>query len=290
MIAAPTFGAVDPIQESGRTLSHMLDRYFWGNPYPFLFVWTALALLPVPWLVAAMAAPIPAACFEYCELGQRFATMGLLLLSELWLFVWLAVAWVWHERKPMIATVSAIGASLALAILALFVYKLISVGPMTQDLRQFAWVLSLGLQLPPVWRLARRQPSTPLRFVVMVMGVVVAVAALSSVLFGTNVAWSSGPTIVFFAWVVFVVGLLIVSVRAWRHGTASPQMVAPLLAGTLLILFVAVAVVFPGDIVYIALLEVPLSAAAWLWVAIAWLRGHEADAAPRTALIGQKAR
>jgi hypothetical protein len=253
----------------------VLDRYFWGTPYPFLVVWTVLVLLPMPWLLGVISAPIPAECFEYCDMGQRLAAGGMLLVMELWLFVWLAVTWVWHERKPMIETVSAIGASLALAILALFVYHVLPLGPLTQDLQQFAWVLALGLQLPPVWRLARREPSTRLRFVVDVMGIAVAVAALSTLVFGTNIVWSAGPAIVALAWFVFVVGLLVVSVRAWRHGSVSVSVIAPLIAATLPILVLPVAVLFPGEIGYVVLLEIPLLAFAWPWIALAWLRHRE---------------
>ena len=250
----------------------MLDRYFWGTPYPFLVVFTALVLLPVPILLGVMAAPVPEGCFEYCELGQQFAAGVMLLVLGLWLFVWLAVAWVWHDRKPMIEPVSALGASVALAILALLFYRIVSLEPVAQQLRQAAWVLGLGLQLPPVWRLARREPSTRLRFVVDAMGIAVAVAALATIVLGTDQVWSPGPPIVFVAWIVFVVGLMVVSVRAWRHGTVSQSTIAPLLVATLPILVVPVAFALPGEIGYVGFLEIPLSAIAWLWIGLAWLR------------------
>ena len=253
----------------------MLDRYFWGNPYPFLVVFTAVVLLPVPFLVGAMVAPLPAGCFEYCDMGGLFGAELLTLLLELWLVVWLAVTWVWHDRKPMMETVSAIGASVALAVLAPLFYRVVLIEPITEEVRQIAWVLALGLQLPPVWRLARREPSTRLRFVVGVMGIDVTVAALASLVFGSSVAWSAGPPIVFLAWVVFVVGLLIVAVRAWRDSTASPSVAAPLILATLPIMVLPVAILFPGDLGYVALLEIPLLAIAWLWIPVRWLRGRE---------------
>jgi hypothetical protein len=246
------------------------------RPYPFLIGATAFALVPVWFLLGAMTAPVPPGCFEYCELGQDFATGGLYLVLSLWLMIVLAVAWSWREHELTVVAVSAIGASVALSILALFLYDVIVFEPKTQELLVFAWVLSLGLQLPPVWRLAWRQrPSMPLRLVVGGMNLAVALAAVAPILFGNNAAWSPGPSVVFLAWVVFVVGLLIVAVRAWRDGVAPLSLVGPLAIASLLILLIPVGVAAPGEIAYLIFLQIPLAALAWLWIAIGWLRGRD---------------
>ena len=108
------------------------------------------------------------------------------------------------------------------------------------------------------------------------MGVVVIVAALATVLLGGDAVRSSGPGVVFLAWILFDVGLLIVTFRAWRNGTATLAMVAPLLASFLPVLILPIAFLFPGDIGYFVFLSLPLTAVGWLWIAIAWFRGQGA--------------
>jgi hypothetical protein len=254
----------------------MLTRNLWISPYPLLIGLTLLTLVPVVPLVAIIAAPIPDECAEYCGLAPGLATFGLVLIGLFWLFLALGLAWTWDERSRTIAPVSAIAASLGLAIVSLYLFKLITPGSSTLFYAQFAWVMSLGLQLPPVWRLAKRQPSTRLRFVVDAMGVVVGLAALATFFLGTDPLRGPGPNIVFLAWILFVLGLFVVVVRAWRDGTASLSMVAPLLASCVPLLAIPLAVVFPGDLVYMAFLALPLSAIGWSWIAIAWFRGQGA--------------
>ena len=248
----------------------------WSSPYPLLIGLTVLALIPVVLLVAVIAAPIPEGCFEYCELGADAATFGLVVIGLFWLGLALGLAWTWDERSRTVAPVSAIAASLGLVIVSLYLFRVITPGSNTLFYAQFAWVMSLGLQLPPVWRLAKRQPPTRLRFVVDAMGVVVGLAALATIFLGTDPLRGPGPNIVFLAWILFVLGLFVVVVRAWRDGTASLSMVAPLLASFVPLLVIPVAFVFPGDIAYVAFLALPLSAIGWSWIAIAWFRGQGA--------------
>jgi hypothetical protein len=241
-------------------------------PYPLLILWTVVALLPIPWLVGAMTAPIILGCFEWCDLGQQFAALGFRLVSVLWLLVVLIVAWSWRAREPTVAAVSAVVAGPLLLLVALRFYVVTS-EVITEDLLYLAWVLSLGLQLPPVWRLSqRRSPSTPLRMVVGVMNLAVAVAACALVFLGTSVPWSAGPNVVFVCWVAFVGCLILISVAAWRDDAAAVSLVGPLLAASLPILLVPPAIIVPGDIAYAVFLIFPLSALAWLWIATSWLR------------------
>ena len=253
-----------------------MTRHVWGSPYLLLIGWTLLALLPMPWLLAAVTAPIPAGCSEYCGLGAGLATARIVVISEFWLLVALGLAWTWDERSRTIAAVSAVGASLTLVVVTAFIYRLVPPGRGTLYAMQFMWALSLGFQLPPVWRLAKRRPPTRLRFVVDAMGVAVFLAAMATAFLGNDPIRSPGPAVVFVAWIVFGAGLSAVAIRAWRQGTATFPMVAPLLAANLPLLLVPIAAVFPGEIGYVALLQIPLSAIGWLWIAIAWFRGEGA--------------
>lgn len=236
--------------------------------------WTALAVLPMPWLIGGMMAPIGGGCFEWCNLGQRFAAVGFLLVGMLWLLAVLVVAWSWRDREPTIAVLSAAVASPLLLIVAMRIFGIVSIHTITDDLLQLAWVLGLGLQLPPVWRLSKRtSPSTPLRLIVGIMGVAVAVAAFSVVLLGTSAVWSTGASVVLLAWTAFVVCLIPITATALRDGVAELSLVGPLLAASLPVLLLPLGMVAPGDIGYVVFLSLPLSALAWLWIAAAWLRG-----------------
>lgn len=246
-------------------------------PYPRLILWTVFALTPMPWLVGVMAAPISPDCFEWCGLGQRFAALGFVVVGVLWLLAMLVVAWTWRDREPSVAAVSATVASPFLLSVALRVFDIVSSDVITDDLLHLAWVLSLGLQLPPVWRLSHRaSPSTPLRLIVGVMNLAVAIAAIAIVFLGTNAVWDAGPFVVFVCWVIFVWCLIPISVAAWRDGAATPSRVGPLLAASLPIILVPAAMAVPGDIAYVIFLVFPLSAVAWLWIAVSWLGGRGA--------------
>lgn len=246
-------------------------------PYSRLILWTVFALIPMPWLVGAMTAPISPGCFEWCGLGQLFAGFGFLVVWVLWLLVILVVAWSWREREPNVAAVSAAVASPFLLLVALPLFDIVSYDVIPDELLYLAWVLSLGLQLPPVWRLAHRAtPSTPLRLLVGVMNLVVAIAAVAIVFLGTNIGWSAGPGVVSVCWLIFVGCLVPISVAAWRDGAAKPSRVGPLLAASLPIILVPAAIVVPGDIGYVIFLAFPLSAVAWLWIALSWLGGRGA--------------
>lgn len=245
------------------------------SPYPRLILWTVLALLPIPWLVGAMTAPIFPGCFEWCDLGQQFAALGFRLVGVLWLLVVLMVSWSWQAREPTVAAVSSLVAGPLLLFVALDVFVL-SYEVIATDLVYLAWVLSLGLQLPPVWRLSqRRGPSIPLRMVVAIMNLAVVVAACALVFLGTSVPWGAGPNVVFVCWVVFVGCLIPISVAAWRDGAAAPSVVGPLIAACVPILLLPAAVIAPGDIAYVVFLNLPLSTLAWLWIGTSWLRGRE---------------
>ncbi|HEX5148623.1 MAG TPA: hypothetical protein VFW02_06040 [Candidatus Limnocylindrales bacterium] len=234
-----------------------------------------LALLPIGWLFGAMTAPIYPGCFEWCSLGQDLAALGFRLLGALWLLVALMVAWSWRAREPTVAAVSAVIAGPFLLLVALDVY-VVPYDVIAADLVYLAWVVSLGLQLPPVWRLSwRRSPSTPLRVVVAVMNVAVLTAASAIVFLGTSVPWGAGPNVVFVCWVVFVGCLIPISAAAWRDGAAAVSLVGPLLAACLPILLVPAAIIVPGEIAYGVFLSLPLSALAWLWIATSWLRERE---------------
>jgi hypothetical protein len=231
-------------------------------------------MLPMPWLIGGMTAPIGAGCFEWCDLGRRFAAVGFLLVGVLWLLAVLVVAWSWRDREPTIVVLSAAVASSLLLIVAMRIFHMVSVTVITDDVFQLAWVLGLGLQLPPVWRLSKRtSPSKPLRLIVGMMAVAVAVAAFSVVLLGTSAVWSTGAAVVLLVWITFVVCLIPITARAWRDGIAELSLIGPLLAASLPILLLPVGIAAPGDIAYVIFLPLPLSSIAWLWIAAAWLRG-----------------
>jgi hypothetical protein len=252
------------------------------KPYPVLIRWTAIALLPMPLLVGAMAAPAAPGCFEWCSVGQEFAAFAFRLVGVLWLFAVLVVAWPWRERESTVAVSSAVLASSALLIVTLRIYQVVSFEVIGLDLLLVAWGLGLGLQLPPVWRLSRRTPpSTPLRVVVGAMTLAVAVAALAVVFLGNRVG--QADSLVVLTWFVFVAGLLLISVAALRDGVAAPSVIGPLVVACLPIVLLPVGIAAPGDIGYAIFLVLPLSAAAWLWIAAAWLRGTGLLASGRRA-------
>jgi hypothetical protein len=250
------------------------DAHVRRRPYVVLAVWTALALVPMVVLTRVMTAPVTPGCFEYCDLSQQLAAFGFRFVGLLWLLGVLVVAWRWRNSEPSIAAVSAVAAVIPLAVV---VPGLLYVGQgtlITEDQILLAWVVSLGLQLPPVWRLSRRAvPSTPLRVVVGVMDLAVVAAALSILLFGTSFVWSAGPYGVLVAWVTSQVGVLLVAVAAWRDRVVSPSVVGPLVVASLPPLLVPVGIVAPGNIAYVIFLAFPLTAVAWIWLAIAWFRG-----------------
>lgn len=230
--------------------------------------------MPIAWLNAAMTTPVDTDCFEYCNLSQRLAAFAFRLVGVLWLWGLLVVAWRWRDREPTVAAVSAIAASLSLVIVVAGLVYLGRGHLITEDQVLLAWVVSLGLQVSPIWRLSRRAPpSTPLRTVVGVMNVAVAGAAVSIVLFGADFMWSAGPYGVLAAWVVFQVGVLLIGSAAWRDRVMPRPVAGPLIVASLPVLLVPVGIVAPGPIAYVILLAFPLTTIAWLWIAWAWLRG-----------------
>jgi hypothetical protein len=250
------------------------DAHVRGRPYVVLAVWTALALVPMVLLNRVMTAPVTPGCFEYCNLSQQLAAFAFRFVGLLWLLGVLVVAWRWRNREPSIAAVSAAAAGIPLAIVLPGLLYLGGGRLITENQTLLAWVVSLGLQLPPVWRLSwRATPSTPLRIVVGIMDLAVVAAALSILLFGTDFVWSAGPYGVLIAWVTSQVGVLLVAVAAWRDRVMPPSVVGPLVLASLPVLLVPVGIVAPGNIAYAIFLAFPLTAIAWIWLAVAWFRG-----------------
>jgi hypothetical protein len=245
----------------------------WRRPFRFVIGLTVVAALSVPLLLAAIVATPSPECFEYCNLGQQFAGMLLLLVGVLWLAVVLVFAWDWVEEEPAFAAVSAVAASVCLVIVTLRAFTLVPYGRIPDPLVQLAWVLALGLQLPPVWRLAARPTrSIPLQIVVGLMGLLVAVTGIAAVLLGSNPGSSAGPSFVVLAWFGSVVGVLIVAIAAWRDGVAEPRLVVPLVLASLPVLLVPIGIAAPGDIGFVIFAALPLTAIAWLGAAFAWFR------------------
>ena len=200
------------------------------RPYPRLIAVTALAAIPAILLLVLISAPVAPGCFEYCELGQDFAVIGLRFVAVAWLVVWLRVAWNWRTREPTVAAVSAMVAGGFILFVAFTVLAVEPFGRRSADLEQIAWTLGLGLQLPPVWRLSRRMPpSLPLRVLGWVMGALVVIAVLACVFLGAS-NFGSGRTIVFVAWAVFVACLLLLAVAAYRDRIAPRSVAGPLIA------------------------------------------------------------
>jgi hypothetical protein len=269
--------AETPLRKTGWTTIDPMtehDANVRRRPYVVLAVWTALALVPMVVLTRVMTAPVTPGCFEYCNLSQQLAAFGFRFVGLLWLLGVLVVAWDWRDREPSIAAASAVAAAIPLTVV---VPGLLYVGQgtlFTEDQILLAWVVNLGLQLPPVWRLSRRAtPSTPLRVVVGIMDLAVVAAALSILLFGTSFVWSAGPYGVLIAWVTSQIGVLLVAIAAWRDRILPPYVVGPLVVASLPVLLVPVGIVAPGNIAYVIFLAFPLTAIAWIWLAVAWLRG-----------------
>jgi hypothetical protein len=243
------------------------------RPYTVLALWTAVAVIPMIVLNGAMTVPVVPGCFEYCDLGQTLAAWAFRLVAVVWLVGTIVVASLWSRREPTIAVVFALAAAVALGFVTLGVYGTAPLDEAARTHLYVAWVISLGLQLPPTWRLADRSPrSLPLRVVVWVMTIAVALAALAIVLLGTDLL-RVGPTIVVVAWWAFMTGLLIVAAAAWRDRVLAPSVAAPLITASLPILLVPIGIVWPGRIAYVIFLALPLTGIAWAWLALAWVRG-----------------
>jgi hypothetical protein len=229
------------------------------KPHPRLITATAIAAVPAILLLVLISAPVAPGCFEYCEVGQDLAVIGLRLVAVTWLVVWLRVAWNWRTREPTV-------------FVAFTVLTVEPLGRKTADLEQLAWILALGLQLPAVWRLSRRTPpSLPLRVLGWVMGALVVIAVLACVFLGAN-NYGSGRAIVFFAWAGFVVCLLLLAVAAYRDRIAPRSVAGPLIAACLPILLIPVAIAAPGDLGTAVFMAIPFTGLAWLWVGFTWLR------------------
>ena len=252
------------------------------RPYPRLIAATALAAVPAILLLVLISAPVAPGCFEYCELGQDFAVIGLRLVAVAWLIVWLRVAWNWRTREPTVAAVSAMVGGGFILVVAFTVLAVEPFGRRTSELEQIAWILGLGLQLPPVWRLSRRTPpSLPLRVLGWVMGALVVIAVLACVFLGAS-NFGSGRNIVFLAWAGFVACLLLLAVAAYRDRVAPRSVAGPLIAACLPILLIPVAIAAPGDLGTAVFMAIPFTGLAWLWVGFDWLR-TDVPAVPPTA-------
>ncbi len=242
------------------------------RPYRRLLVWTAVLLMPTVLLGILMSAPVAEGCFEYCDLNQRFAGIGFVFLGVVWLLGALKVARSWRDREPTIAAASAVAVAPCLAIVAIRFFGVVPFDTFPDEIVMLSWVLGIGLQLPPVWRLTSRPvPSLPLRVIATILGVVATVAAVAVSLGGTDVAHGGGSSIVALAWFVFVICLIPVPLAAWRDGVASRRLMAPLLVACLPTLLLPAGIAAPGDIGYVIYSSVPLIAIAWLWIGFGWL-------------------
>jgi hypothetical protein len=72
------------------------------------------------------------------------------------------------------------------------------------------------------------------------------------------------------AWVGWVVAVV-----AWRDGAADASVAGPLVVASLPFLLVPAAIAVPGELGDIVFLNFPLTALAWFWIAIVWLRCRE---------------
>jgi hypothetical protein len=254
------------------------------RPYPRLIAVTALAAVSAVVLLVLISAPVAPGCFEYCEVSQDLAVIGLRLVAVAWLVVWLRAASDWRTRESTVAAVSAVVAGALLLGVAVTELAVEPFGGWTAELEQIALVLALGLQLPPVWRLTRRtRPSPPLRVLGWLMAAAVMIAILVCLFLGANI-YGSGRNIVFFAWAGFVACLLVIAVLAYRDGAAPRSVAGPLIAACLPILLLPVAYAAPGDLGIVVFMAMPLTGLAWLWVAFTWLR-TDLRAGPPTAEV-----
>lgn len=243
------------------------------RPYGVLAAWTGLAAVPMVWLNGRWRCrSLPAA--SNTALGQTFARLGFTVVAFVWLLGAIVLARRWTVREPTIAIAYGLAAAGSLGFVAVPVYAPTGFDEATQTYLYVAWVVALGLQLPPVWRLAdRARASMAVRVVVAVMALATAVAALTIVLVGTDIL-RGGRTIVFITWSIFTSGLLVVTLAAWRAKRLAPTVATPLAVGSIATLLVPIGLVAPGEIAYVILAALPVSAIAWLWV------GRSTGAAP----------
>ena len=69
------------------------------EPMRFLLMWTALYGAGVCLLAPAIAAPAAPSCRDMCDLEQRLAAAGVLLITVVWLVIAVLVRWLWNRGR-----------------------------------------------------------------------------------------------------------------------------------------------------------------------------------------------
>jgi hypothetical protein len=220
-------------------------------------------------LIGVMAAPVTPSCFEYCNLSQALARLGLTVIAELWLFVVLAVAW---TREPSLTGFSLAVACAFLGGLAYLFSGITSPEAWIWDLQPLILVMALGLQLPPVWRLAgeagRRRAA---RATSWVMGIAVGLAGVASIIGGTG-PFSWGYGVIGVAFVVFLGAQAVLAVVAIMGKPPRERAAIGLIgAGAALPFAVIVLRIADVDAGRIVALSPLLIAVGWLSMGFIWV-------------------
>ena len=242
----------------------------------FLAVATAVALMLLIPLMAVVLAPISPACFEYCNLGQSFATIGVAVVGLAWMATTISVAWLREPDLTPFSLLVACGLLIAATLLFAWTEPLRPI----RDLFPLILVMALGLQLPPLWRLAAESPHRRLaRMASWVAGGAVGLGSLG-LLFGGVGPLSGAYAIVGVAFIVFLAAMAAVPLVAIVVMPTSTSGAIGIIAAGALIPFVSLAFRAIGvDAGQLVILTPVLLVVGWLWIGLIWWRGG-VDAEP----------
>jgi hypothetical protein len=240
------------------------------GPLGCLAVATAVALVLLVPLMAVVLAPVSPGCFEYCNLGQTFATIGIAAVGLAWMATAIAVAWL---REPALTPFALLVACAFLVATTLSFALNERLGPI-RDLVPLILVMSLGFQLPPIWRLAAESRHRPLaRIASWVAGGAVGLGSLG-LLFGGVGPLSGAYAIVGVAFIVFLAALAVLALVTIEVRASSNSGAIGIIAVGSLIPFASLAFRTIGvDAGQVVILTPILLVVGWLWIGFIWYRG-----------------
>jgi hypothetical protein len=234
----------------------------------FLLIWTALCLLPMPLLVAGLAAPVPAGCFEYCGLSAQIGGWLIAVIFIVWLVVTLVASWVSTqlERQPQrtrhrqtLSAVASLGAGFLLFLVTIRV-------PGDRWLATVIVWISFVLAVVAGRALAAGARFSPVRWAALWFMAVATLSMVSAPFLRLADVQMNGLFVAFYA------GLALLAIAAFREHTAERPGLALLAAGSFLaIVNIGYSLVF-HDSVPFAVLAIPASTAGWIWIGVMLLR------------------
>jgi hypothetical protein len=239
------------------------------GPFGCLAVATAVALVLLIPLLAVVLAPISPGCFEYCNLGQTFATIAVAGVGLGWMATTISVAWL---REPALTPFSLLVACALLIATTLWFAWIEWLRPF-RDLFPLILVMALGLQLPAIWRLAAESRHARIaRIASWIAGGAVGLGSLG-LLFGGVGPLSGGYAIVGVAFLVFLAALAALALVTIEARAGSKSGALGILAAGALLPFATLALrAIGGEAGQVVILTPILLVVGWLWIGFIWYR------------------